>query len=277
MRNQALTGRSAGFAGFCWLSSNPPRARACARAHTDRLKPSQQNPANPARMVTGSPVGRFAPVAVLPASVDVVPLAIRPETSPRALALTVGRPERPTRLGATSGEVLGPGDDDGAGGDGGQLDPYEASTLSPYEAALDPYRGSLLDVPEPDETEASARGCAGPTTVTPAVANATRRNRRNAWQSPRHPGRNLASSFRSPPRNSVGGSAAGGGRFLVRTAQKSGFVTGGASPQSAARRTAAPPIDATVDPAREAALWAAVAASDPHHQPRRATPNNEEP
>jgi hypothetical protein len=40
-------------------------------------------------------------------------------------------------------------------------------------------------------------------------------------------GRRLARRHRAPPRNSVGGSAAGGGRFLVRTGQKSGFVTGG--------------------------------------------------
>ena len=103
-----------------------------------------------------------------------------------------GRPGSSTRLRASQGP--GPGDDDGAE-DLGELDPNAPSTVSLYDAPLNPYRGGLLDLPETDEAAPLARGYAGPERRRDATAAVT-------LQPPLHRGRNrrFRRAFQTPPR-----------------------------------------------------------------------------
>ncbi len=113
MSDQALTRAGAGFAGFRGLHSNPPQARACARAHTDRLKRSQQNPANPAPPSRSPEAEAVAcPLASDGArdgaddrNVRGVVLAIRPEPGERRAGDPSERPHAAPRLTSARGRV----------------------------------------------------------------------------------------------------------------------------------------------------------------------------
>jgi hypothetical protein len=176
----------------CGRLSNSPRARgrACVRAG---LKPRLRSSASSA-LVTYGHAGDFWHVGAeeaLPASDAGPSLAVRPEADDRRTLDVSGRPGSSTRLRASQGP--GPGDDDGAE-DLGELDPNAPSTVSLYDAPLNPYRGGLLDLPETDEAETLARGYAGPERRRDATAAVT-------LQPPLHRGRNrrLRLASRVPP------------------------------------------------------------------------------
>lgn len=169
----------AGFAGFAALFPTPKNARVQRHSHTHFVGAGKNRakPAKPARRsgvsvsYASDPTPIAAPVAHLSASAGLPSLAIRSERGDRRTLDVSGRPGSSTRLRASQGP--GPGDDDGAE-DLGELDPNAPSTVSLYDAPLNPYRGGLLDPPETDEAEALARGHAGPERRRDVTAAVTR-------------------------------------------------------------------------------------------------------